>query len=207
VSVKIGLGKRFSETTFPISDLKLTDARQIHAVAHPVRLAILDHLRDRETATATDCSAVVGESVQSCAYHLRTLARLGLVEEVPGADGRERPWRLRATGLSVPKEIQGASPKLRAAWRALRGRVVERDIDLLRRFLENEETFTPEQHSASTVRNMTLFATPEELHALADEVSALLRRYAREKAADRPEGGERIHAVFWLIPRKEEDAR
>ena len=187
-------------------ELHLTDPRALHALAHPVRMAIIDLLQEREVATATDCAAIVDESVQSCAYHLRTLAKLGLVEEVPGTDGRERPWRLRFAGFSVPKQ-QTASPQFKAAWAALRGRIVERDLDLLRRFVEDEDEFRPEQHQASTIRNMTLHGTPEELQALADEVSALLARYRRQRKAERPEGAERVHAVFWLIPRRDPGGR
>jgi DNA-binding transcriptional ArsR family regulator len=187
-------------------ELQITDPRALHSLAHPVRMAIIDALREHEVATATDCADVVGESVQSCAYHLRTLAKLGLVEEVPGADGRERPWRLRVSGFSVPKQ-QAASAQFRAAWDALRGQIVERDVDLLRRFLENQESFTPEQHAASTVRNMTLYGTPDELQQLADEISSLLARYARQRKAERPHGAQRVHAVFWLVPRQGADAR
>lgn len=188
-----------------MAELMLTDPRALHALAHPVRMAILDFLREQEVATATACAAVVGESVQSCAYHLRTLGRLGLVERVPGPDGRERRWRLRVSGFSVPKQ-QVASPQFKAAWAALRGEIVGRDLDLLRHFLEDEDSFRPEQHRASTIRNMTVHATPEELEQLADEVSSLFRRYARDRKAERPEGAERVHAVFWLIPRKDSDA-
>jgi hypothetical protein len=89
----------------------------------------------------------------------------------------------------------------------LRGQLVQRDIDLLRRFVEDEDSFRPEQHRSSTVRNMTVHATPEELERLADEVSALFARYRRPTKAARPEDAERVHAVFWLVPRKDSDAR
>ena len=185
-----------------MEDIKLTDPRALHALAHPVRIAILDLLQEREAATATECAAVVDASVQSCAYHLRTLAKWGLVAEAPGPDRRERRWKLRVSGFDVPK-LQAASPQFKAAWRALRGRLVERDLDLLRRFLEAEEKFRPEQHDASTIRNRTLYGTPEELQLLADRVSALLASHARRRKAERPEGSERVHAVFWLIPRQD----
>jgi DNA-binding transcriptional ArsR family regulator len=187
-------------------ELSLNDPREIHALAHPVRLAIIDLLREREAATATECAPLVGESVQSCAYHLRTLAKLGVVEEVESGDRRKRRWRLRVVGFSVPK-IVPAPPQREAAWSELRGRIVERDIGILRDFIEGEHSFRPEQRRLSTLRNLTLHATPEELDRLADEVSALLRRYARDELAERPQGSERVHAVFWLIPRREGEAR
>jgi DNA-binding transcriptional ArsR family regulator len=184
-------------------ELLVSDPRAIHALAHPVRLAILDVLRERGEATATDCATVVGESVQSCAYHLRTLGKLGVVENAPSADRRKRLWRLRYAGFSVPKQ-DAASPMFREAWAALRGRVVERDIRVLRDFVEHEEAFTPAQHRASTIRNLTLHATPEELERLADAVTELLRPYARDAASERPEGAERVHVTYWVIPRRDE---
>jgi DNA-binding transcriptional ArsR family regulator len=187
-------------------EIELDDPRAIHALAHPVRIAILDFLREREVATATDCAAVVGESVQSCAYHLRTLAKWGLVAQVDGLDRRKRHWRLRVSGFSVPK-MGAASPQFDAAWAALRGHVVARDIAIVREFLEDDESFTPAQRRLSTVRNLNLHATPEELERLADQVSALLREFVRDEKAERPEGAERVHAVFWLIPRRRDDGR
>lgn len=184
-----------------MEELRLTDPRALHALAHPIRMSILDLLEEREVATPTDCAEVVGASVQACAYHLRTLAKWGLVEEVAGPDRRQRRWRRRVPGFNVPK-LQPASPQFKAAWATLRGRIVERDIELVRRFVDAEVSFRAEQHQASTVRNMTLHGTPEELQQLADEVSSLLARY-RRRAGGRPEGSERVHAVFWLIPRQD----
>jgi DNA-binding transcriptional ArsR family regulator len=194
----------FRKHPFRMGELRLTDPPAIHALAHPVRIAILDILRDREIATATDCAARVDESVQSCAYHLRTLAKWGLVEEAPGPDGRERPWRLRVSGFSMPK-LQAASSQFDAAWAELRSQLVARDIDLLRRYLEDQGSFTNEEHRASTLRNVTLHATAHELERLADEVSALMAPYRRQAKAERPKGAERVHAVFWLIPHKNAD--
>jgi DNA-binding transcriptional ArsR family regulator len=186
-------------------ELLIDDPRALHALAHPVRLAIIDVLRGRELATATDCAPLVGESVQSCAYHLRALARTGVVEEVPGSDRRKRQWRLRVAGFSVPKAVP-ASPQREAAWAELRARIVERDLALLRDFVEHEPDYRLEQRRLSTIRNLTLNATPAELERLAEQISDLLRPFARDDPAERPAGSERVHAVFWLIPRRDATA-
>jgi hypothetical protein len=144
--------------------------------------------------------------VQSCAYHLRTLAKFKVVEETASGDGRERRWRLRVAGFSVPKLVP-APPQRDAAWAELRARVVERDIAILREFVEDEHSFRPEQRRLATVRNLTLHATPAELEQLADEIAELLRRYMRDEKRERPDGSERVHAVFWLVPRREGEAR
>jgi predicted transcriptional regulator len=73
--------------------LNLTDPKAIRALAHPVRWALLDALDQAGTLTATQASEMLGESPANCAFHLRTLAKYGYVEEAGGGRGRERPWR------------------------------------------------------------------------------------------------------------------
>src|SRR6188472_2032174 len=90
----------------------VTDVRVLAALSHPVRVRLLNHLVEVGPSTATECAGVAGVSPSACSYHLRHLARFGLVErfERPDAaaeahaddvDGRERRWRAVATGLSI----------------------------------------------------------------------------------------------------------
>src|SRR5436309_138158 len=58
--------------------LELTDPKAMRALAHPLRIELLRLLR--EPRTATECAEALGESPQSCSYHLRTLAKYGFVE-------------------------------------------------------------------------------------------------------------------------------
>src|SRR5580693_4719849 len=75
--------------------LDLTDPKAMRALAHPVRMALLELFRSHQTLTATQASELLGESPANCAFHLRTLAKYGFVREAGGGRGRERPWRLR----------------------------------------------------------------------------------------------------------------
>ena len=80
--------------------LNLTDPKAIRALAHPVRWALLEALGQAGTLTATQASEMLGESPANCAFHLRTLAKYGFVEEAGGGRGRERPWRQSYDGMS-----------------------------------------------------------------------------------------------------------
>lgn len=71
-----------------------TDPTRIRALAHPVRLALLDHLSGVESATATQCAEAIGESVASCSFHLRTLAKHGFITRAESGDAKSRPWRV-----------------------------------------------------------------------------------------------------------------
>src|SRR3954469_24187919 len=67
------------------------------ALAVPARFAILNHLLSAGPRTATECAEVVGESPSNCSWHLRALAKVGLVERAPtDGDERRRPWRATA---------------------------------------------------------------------------------------------------------------
>jgi len=88
--------------------LNLTDPKAIRALAHPVRWALLEALGDAGTLTATQASEMLGESPANCAFHLRTLAKYGFVEEAGGGRGRERPWRQTYDGMSWRTRQQDA---------------------------------------------------------------------------------------------------
>ena len=70
------------------------EPKALRALAHPIRWKLIDLLDSEDTATATRCSEVLGESVASCSYHLGILGKYGYTEMVPGQPGREKPWRL-----------------------------------------------------------------------------------------------------------------
>src|SRR3712207_7836256 len=60
------------------------------------RSALLGLLRSEGPSTASKLGQRLGESSGSTSYHLRQLAALGFVEEVPGqGTARERWWRAR----------------------------------------------------------------------------------------------------------------
>src|SRR5215207_8398047 len=83
---------------------RVTDPRALRALSHPLRWRLLELIRLEESATATRCAELTGESVASCSYHLGILAKYGFVELADGAHGREKPWRTTTRSLSVSSE-------------------------------------------------------------------------------------------------------
>ena len=77
---------------------ELTDPKAMRALAHPVRLALLEAFADTDTLTATEAGERVGESPANASFHLRQLAKYGFVEEADGGTGRRRPWKLKKGG-------------------------------------------------------------------------------------------------------------
>ncbi|HWD74930.1 MAG TPA: helix-turn-helix domain-containing protein, partial [Solirubrobacteraceae bacterium] len=74
------------------SSVEVTDPRSLRGLAHPVRLALIGLLRREGPLTATQAGERIGESPASCSFHLRQLAKYGLVEEAGAGPGRRRPW-------------------------------------------------------------------------------------------------------------------
>ena len=75
--------------------LEVSDPQIMRALAHPARLSIMDHFLSGRTGTATELAELCGLSPSATSYHLRALARYGLVEEAPSrGDGRERVWQI-----------------------------------------------------------------------------------------------------------------
>ena len=95
--------------------LNLTDPKAIRALAHPVRWALLEALGQAGTLTATQASEMLGESPANCAFHLRTLAKYGFVEEAGGGRGRERPWRRSYDSMSWTAYQDGDTQASQAA--------------------------------------------------------------------------------------------
>ena len=95
---------------------QLADPRELRALAHPLRLALLDHLTSFGEQTAARCAEAIGSTTSNCRYHLRALGRAGFVERADSADRRERPWRATATGLAYGQDDPELSPAAAEAY-------------------------------------------------------------------------------------------
>ncbi|WP_327291167.1 winged helix-turn-helix domain-containing protein [Streptomyces sp. NBC_01198] len=171
----------------------LSDPRALRAYAHPTRMTLVGLLRLEGPFTATRAAELTGESVASCSYHLRILAKYGLVEEAdPGGPGREKPWRATAATTDWPNYSE--DPAVTSAAEALNAAVAENQLHRMMRALEVRHTLPAEWQQAERYTDATLYLTPEELIALGERLEAVVgefigRNYNPEL---RPEGARRI---------------
>jgi Helix-turn-helix domain len=181
---------------------QLDDARTMRALAHPLRIELLEQLTFRGPLTATQCAALVGESPSSCSFHLRTLAKYGFVEEAEGGAGRQRPWQVVTVGNRW-ESGPDAPPGTRAAGEAL-GRVVrERDNVALEQYLASQDEFEPGWVKAAIHANFGGWLTPAELSEIGEQLLAMWRPYLERLAAvaERPEGSRLVHMFAHGFPR------
>lgn len=76
-------------------------------------MRLIGLLRGEGPMTATQAAARLDDNVPNCSFHLRQLAKYGFAERVPGADGRERPWR--ATTQYTSWDDDSDDPAMREA--------------------------------------------------------------------------------------------
>ncbi|MEU7898645.1 winged helix-turn-helix domain-containing protein [Nonomuraea sp. NPDC049152] len=170
---------------------RVADPQRIRALAHPLRIELIEVLGAEGEATATRCAEITGESVASCSFHLRMLAKYGFVE--PGAPrGREKPWRLAArtrrfgTDADDPASVQAIQE-----WAAV---VVEREADRLREWIARVAAEPQEWVEACRLNTSTFWATPEEAAQVSQALSELTDRFARRRddPASRPPGARPV---------------
>ena len=74
----------------------------MRALAHPVRLALLEVLADEGRLTATEAGERIGESPANASFHLRQLAKYGFVEEAEGAPAAGAPGSSSTSACASP---------------------------------------------------------------------------------------------------------
>ena len=197
-----GPGARPAAQDAPGQDAPLRDVVVMRALAHPARLALLEHLGDSGPATATECAEVVGLSPSAVSYHLRTLARAGLVEEAPGrGDGRERLWRRTFDRFSVSIEASpDLDPEVREARQSMLESLLSRDDAKAREYLGRIDDEPEEWQDGAVFTSSTLVMTAEELRALGAAVHELFGPYRRRSRPDTPPGARQVAAVFRALP-------
>ena len=155
---------------------RLTDPRALRAYAHPVRMRLMGLLRTEGPLTATRAADLLGESSGTCSFHLRQLAKYGLVEEAEGGTGREKPWR--ATTTSTAWETTGdGTPEMAAATSLLSTVVADQYFEQLARWLEASPGEPAEWQRAAMLGDRLLYVTPTELEELRDRMREMLDEY------------------------------
>ncbi|WP_328723878.1 helix-turn-helix domain-containing protein [Streptomyces sp. NBC_00247] len=177
-----------------------------------MRLALLDLLAEAGTVTSTEAASRLGHSSGLCSFHLRQLARHGLIEEVPDSRGRARPWRLRwESGEPARPAADGPAPEEEAPPRpGPSGAPVPEPFDVLSRGLEDESyrhwlghrDEAPDSWRSDPSFSAVVHLTPAEAAEVAAFVTRLLAGY-RERDRDpaaRPEGTLPVAVVTRLFP-------
>ena len=87
----------------------VSDPEALRAFAHPLRQRILLELATLEHARAADLARVVDQPANAVSFHLRALAKAGLITEAPehARDRRDRVWKPVAEAYALDRQVPG----------------------------------------------------------------------------------------------------
>src|SRR3954469_25798512 len=188
---------------------KELDAAALKALAHPLRVQILRLLDVREQMSVTSLAAELGETTGAVSYHLRQLARHGLVEEGDADVGeggaravgrRRRLWRMAVEGIHMSghafltdEDTREAAGFLLREFEASRSR-------RLAHWFATATTWPEEWQKASSDMDGTLLLDPVQTRALADDLKAVIDRY---RQLPRAEGARHVDVQYAVYPTSE----
>ena len=178
------------------ASLRVTETAVLQAVAHPLRRRVLDVLRVHGPQTVSLLAERTGSAVGNVSHHVRVLADAGLLVEAPelARDRRERWWGLVSRGLRWAEADFDTDPAGAATAAAATRLGLQRQLELTRAWLEAAPD-EPQWRGAAVSTDAWLSLTPEELHALGEEVGEVLGRW-REHAKTHEREGRRPVFVY-----------
>lgn len=180
--------------------VELTDPVALRAVAHPTRLKLVGLLRTEGPLTATQAAALLGESSGSTSFHLRQLAKYGLVEEAGGGQGRQKPWRATAMFTGWPNVAE--APDAASAIQALTSVVAQRYLELLNQWMRRGPRESADWQAVTGIGDTIVYLTAAELAEFGRQLDGLLAGYLdrTEQRELRPVGSRPIDIIRLLLP-------
>ncbi|MFJ6851320.1 ArsR/SmtB family transcription factor [Streptomyces sp. NPDC091271] len=179
------------------------DARTLRGLAHPLRIRLLNTLREFGPATASGLADRLGESSGATSYHLRQLATYGFVEDDPErGKGRERWWKAVHTGntLNASTFLEHPDAEVRGAVGLVLHEVAGRHAQDLNTWLGTMHEWPEEWRRAFDISDFKLRLTPELSLELAEKVQELMNSY-QDRVPDGTEGSAVVRTHLHMFPR------
>jgi len=178
----------------------LSDPGALRAMAHPVRLDLMELLATDGPLTATECAQRLGQTPANCSFHLRQLARHGFIEDAGAGAGRRRPWKVVARGHSWDVGT-GVPPAQRAAGELLAHVIVDRELARLQAWDHARLDETRAWQDAAVLTQSGAFLTSEELAEIGRRIGELFVPFAdRVDPTQRPVGSRFVSGLAFFQP-------
>lgn len=171
-------------------------AEELKALAHPLRVQLLELLADEGPATASGLGRAVGQTSGTTSYHLRRLAEVGLVEEAPElGNARDRFWR-RGTGWTIEADLRDDT-ETRGAARVIIDEVLQANIERLKAWHRDAHRWPSEWRESSLDATSRLHLAPEQARQLGERILEVIDDYRPEDPAAEPEGADARRVVVY----------
>jgi DNA-binding transcriptional ArsR family regulator len=184
----------------PVERRLISDPMTMRALAHPLRIELLEALAREGQLTASGAAELLDESPGNMSWHLQTLAKYGYVEEAGGGKGRSRPWRI--SSISNRFQTTSEDSEFDAAGEALEATFTERAYARLREWWARRASYPFIWRDAAFMSDSLVYLTAEEMEQVGEEIAALFGRY-RDRVLDkqlRPDGAQPAKLVAFGHP-------
>nr|WP_246279565.1 helix-turn-helix domain-containing protein [Psychromicrobium silvestre] len=163
------------------------------ALAHPLRVQILDSLSRYGAQTASSLGELLGESSGSTSYHLRQLAKHDFVRPVEDkGTARERWWERSPGRLSFGGREQYRNPETADAVRIINREFTNSRAAYLQDYLERgNEVLADEWMDAGALSTITLQMTSGQLTEFARKLDDYSQQLVTELKAQGELAGQR----------------
>lgn len=179
---------------------RVHDPQVLRAISHPVRNRILSELDAQGSMRAADLARELGIPANSASFHLRSLAKYGLVVEDAAAarDKRDRVWKLaHDKGLEINLEDFTSTPGGQAAASVFRRTSADWGHVVVEAAFAGEHA--PGEHRSVTDTSLRL--TPDEARALTHDLREVVDRWSeRTRGREQPDGATTFLYFGALLP-------
>ena len=182
----------------------MSDPRVLRAIAHPTRGRILDELGATGPMRAADVGEALDIPANQASFHLRQLAKYGVIQPAPEAarDKRDRVWKLAdERGFRLDVQDIEKQPGGKAAVSVFR----QNKAAWAHRLVDEVFSFTQRKDSFSAIVDQTMKLTKEEAAEFMGEVDAVLATWAdktRGRSRDR-----RTYVFYSMVQPYPEDGK
>lgn len=175
------------------------DRRGLRALAHPLRVQLLELLRADGPSTASALGARLGESSGTTSWHLRQLAEHGFVEEdAARGNKRDRWWKSVHDGIRLMTDTFLDDPANAGPLNTYLQAGVQQTYAAEAQFIAELPHWRDTWAGSAWFDNARLSLTPAEARAMSAEVLEVIERYRREPA----EGDDTVVTHWAAFPRR-----
>jgi DNA-binding transcriptional ArsR family regulator len=182
----------------------MSDPRTLRAIAHPTRGRILDELGASGPMRAADLGAALGIPANQASFHLRQLAKYGVIQPAPEAarDKRDRVWKLQdERGFRLDVQDIEKRPGGKAAVSVFR----QNKAAWAHRLVDEVFTFKKRKDTFSAIVDQPLKLTKDEAAEFMGEVDEVLARWS-DKTRGRDES-RRTYVFYAMVQPYPEDGK
>lgn len=189
-------------TTSDSIEHRVADLDGLKALAHPLRVQIIEALSTYGEHTASSLAERLGESSGATSYHLRQLEKHGYVREVEGrGTARERWWERTPGPITMGGPELDQSEAGKQASRVIMREWLHHREAGVRDIVERGMTELDERWVNSTIlHSASVHVTAEQLDELNEKIFAIISEFAKQHRGQRVVGSRPAQIQYFAFP-------